>query len=368
MIIILEEIIQNGIVRISWNMLKIIKKHSSFMYIKNDVYQQKMVIVKKFLIFLIILLMTIFPNKSHCGEDIDRLITELRNNEKVNVRLEAAKTLGELKNPKAIEPLIETIKEPFEDINVRKAAIWAIGELKASQGIDTLIEIFSKDEERYVLGEELRQALKKIGSPVVQPLISLLEKSNSLTEQSDILNILSEVGDIRVTKIFYSFILKYAYQSQKCAESNRSGIITFSPESDTNWDAQNMVDNSIKGLLGSEKSNPEYIISLLKSEYWYIRWRMLYWLTQIKSPLIKNRNVFDTLVSILQDEESMNRSLSSELLGDIGDKSAVETLTYVAKNDNSDDVRNEANEAIKKIKSNYIKQKPKNKKPVETGE
>lgn len=51
------------------------------------------------------------------------------NDKDIEIRIYAARTLGELKYEKAVEPLIQVLKD--ENPGCRRAAAWALGEIRA---------------------------------------------------------------------------------------------------------------------------------------------------------------------------------------------------------------------------------------------
>ena len=101
-------------------------------------------------------------------ESVDALMSALSHRKK-NIRLNAAKILGAISNPKSIDALILTLREAStalsrmgqiavdplieilddEDWRVRGAAAWALGNLKDDAAIEPL-EALLEDESGYV--------------------------------------------------------------------------------------------------------------------------------------------------------------------------------------------------------------------------
>jgi len=103
-----------------------------------------------------------------------------------HVREEAARALGKIKDPRAVEPLIFAVKNDKYN-SVRRVAIWALGEIGDPHAVDLLISVL-KDEIQapftlgdYTspteLGEYAAIALRKIGGPAVKPLIGALKSA-----------------------------------------------------------------------------------------------------------------------------------------------------------------------------------------------
>ena len=104
---------------------------------------------------------------------VDPLITVLGDyNQSSNVRSNAARSLGYTGNARAVDPLVEALRD--EDEWVRYAAATALGDIGDKRAVEPLIEALD-DEEWTVLGS-VATALGKIGDPkAVDPLITALK-------------------------------------------------------------------------------------------------------------------------------------------------------------------------------------------------
>jgi HEAT repeat protein len=102
------------------------------------------------------------------------LITALKRDEFSGVRWKAAEALSKMGNP-AVEPLIATLKHPDEDVRW-KAAI-ALGEIGNPNAIEPLIHLLS-DDDRFVRSRAAH-ALSMIGEQAVFPLIHALKKGDA---------------------------------------------------------------------------------------------------------------------------------------------------------------------------------------------
>lgn len=74
-------------------------------------------------------------------------------------RKEVAEVLGRLGHSRALRPLIESLRDPAPQ--VRCAAAWALGEL-GDQGAVEHLQFLLSDDDRYVAGEA-KSALERIG-------------------------------------------------------------------------------------------------------------------------------------------------------------------------------------------------------------
>ena len=88
------------------------------------------------------------------------------------VREEAAQALGEIKDNRAVEPLIKAVKDEDEFVEVRASAALALGDIKDKRAVEPLIETL----ERPAVAKPVAYALGEIGDERgVEPLKKLLK-------------------------------------------------------------------------------------------------------------------------------------------------------------------------------------------------
>jgi HEAT repeat protein len=114
---------------------------------------------------------------SACSSAKSELQRNLKNltSENLETRLQAAKKLGELKDLKAVDPLVKALND--EDANVRKAVANALGKIGDAKAIEPLINRLY-DEDSEVVKSTLH-ALINIGIPSIEPLARLLRTANT---------------------------------------------------------------------------------------------------------------------------------------------------------------------------------------------
>jgi HEAT repeat protein len=106
---------------------------------------------------------------------VEPLIATLKDKD-FRVRWNAAKALGEIGDPKAVKPLIAALKD--ENSGVRSNAAWSLGEIQDPKAVEPLITTL-KDENSDVRGAATA-ALGWIEDPkAVKPLIAALKDENS---------------------------------------------------------------------------------------------------------------------------------------------------------------------------------------------
>ena len=127
------------------------------------------------------------------ADEVEDLINQLLYGQTSYERETAARRLGELKDLRAVEPLIHSLKNDI--IPVREAAAWALGEINSLRAIEPLIEVFRIKapfpislspiavhylivQPRLYLLQTAQEALVKIGKPAVESLIAALKDKN----------------------------------------------------------------------------------------------------------------------------------------------------------------------------------------------
>lgn len=150
------------------------------------------------------------------------LIQALRNDEDPNIRKETAEALGFIGDVKAIRPLIQALKDDDDRVQkesmkalikigvpsidalakvlndrnnqVRKHAVQALGEIKDARAVESLIQVLT-DSDVDVLGDAV-SALEKIGIASVEPLIQALKDRDSQIRKLAVV----ALGEIRDTR------------------------------------------------------------------------------------------------------------------------------------------------------------------------
>ncbi len=111
------------------------------------------------------------------------------------VRYRAAQAIGTLGDPRAAPALTRTLDDPVKD--VRMNAAWALGEVGDKRGVEPLIKTIKNDESAEVR-EEAKQAVIKLGTKSVDLLIQKLKDPNA--EVRDFAaKALGEIGGARGT-------------------------------------------------------------------------------------------------------------------------------------------------------------------------
>jgi HEAT repeat protein len=135
---------------------------------------------------------------NEAGKDIslNRLIAELRDPDP-KVRGNAVEQLGKIKYLDAVDYLT-LILEYDDDWSVRKRAAWALGEIKDGKAVGPLIEALQHKD--WIIRFNAAEALGKIGDGrAVEPLIETLRDENSHV-YGQVTWALGEICDVRAVK------------------------------------------------------------------------------------------------------------------------------------------------------------------------
>ncbi|MFW6172403.1 MAG: HEAT repeat domain-containing protein [Elusimicrobiota bacterium] len=125
-------------------------------------------------------------------ERIYWLIDDLELDENPVVKMNAAKTLGEIGDKMAVKPLIGALKD--KDDSVRIEATKALGEIRDERAVGPLIEVLNDDNE--IVRYRVKEALIEIGEPAVDGLMKTLgNEDRGVRERAA--EVLENIGDER---------------------------------------------------------------------------------------------------------------------------------------------------------------------------
>lgn len=127
----------------------------------------------KIILLIFFCILTTAASQQNAEDNVVGLIQVLQNSQtKKDVRAQAAMELGQIKDGRAVQPLINALKDT--DSYVRGQAAEALGEIKDTRAVDSLITTL-KDEDYLYVRQEAVKALGKIkDSRAVQTLINAL--------------------------------------------------------------------------------------------------------------------------------------------------------------------------------------------------
>jgi HEAT repeat protein len=257
------------------------------------------------------------------------------------IRMQAAKSLGQLGSEKAIEPLIALLKD--EESYVRRKAAESLGQLGSEKAIEPLIALL-KDKESSVRMHAAK-SLGKLGTEkAIEPLIALLKDKESSVR----MHAAKSLGQLRSEKAIEPLIalLKDKESSVRMHAAKSLGKLgtekAIEPLIALLKDKESSVRmHAAKSLvqLGTEKAI-EPLIALLKDKESSVRMHAAKSLVQLGT-----EKAIEPLIALLKDKESSVRMHAAKSLGQLGTEKAIEPLIALLK-DKESSVREYAAESL----------------------
>ena len=215
-------------------------------------------------------------------KDIEKLIMALSYEKDDDIVVEAAQALGELKDKRAIEPLVKILNDEEIDYYARIGAAKSLGHIKDKRATEPLIKALEEnrgDEIRYTIVE----ALGKIKDPsATAPIFTALKEFDRFIYKEMI-----ERGvDIKDTDAINRYNL-----------TGSGGYTEFK-------------NVAIKALIKIGKKDIEPIIAGLENYNNYIRFRA----AEILG-IIKDKRAADSLIAALKDQDVLVRDNVAEAFG-----------------------------------------------------
>lgn len=290
--------------------------------------------------------------------------------------------LGKIGDPRAIDPLVQ-ILNTTRVYETRVAVTQALGEIGGIEAINALIRAFPSYDSR----NSAKDALIRIGGPAVEPLTGLLEHENEQT-RIDAARALGEIGDPRAVGSLVE-ALNDSEQGVRFAAALALIKIEGS-SSDSLVDALKNMQNDTEPYLPLSYDLRFYescgAPPFTKKSEWLLEdlaynaetaFGVLIKMGDFAvEPLIRalgagfcpyqcdtpykkyaalalgeigDSRAVNPLIEALKNDYDDNRQAAAWALGEIGDERAIEPLAYVAKNDKDLSVREAAAEALEKI-------------------
>ncbi len=151
--------------------------------------------IKRYVILLLVItigLTACAPNIERLQErgNVEKLIAALEYERNPEVRVDAARALGEMEAYDAIEPLL-TLLEDDEVAEVRSAAAVALGQIGIARVIQPLIDAL--EDRSSMVKNSAKEGLALCGEQAVEPMIELLESEDEELYQSAV-DVLAAIG------------------------------------------------------------------------------------------------------------------------------------------------------------------------------
>ncbi len=241
------------------------------------------------------------------------------NNNNYLTRIEAVKALEKIGNPRAVEPLINALKDKYLD--VRSHAAEALGRIGDPRAVEPLIEAL-KDENGFV-SKTVAEALANIGEPSVKPLIKALKNSDSCL-RSNAAGTLGLIGDVRAVEPLIKLL-----NDKDMGRPAANALSEIANNNSTDPDVKDKVTkvlenrkiikhNSISKSISEKQSNT---LKKTNNE-----------ITDKKTDIATELKV-DSLIFKLKDTDPSVRESSVEKIVNIGESAVLPLIEYL-KNEN----------------------------------
>lgn len=245
----------------------------------------------------------------------------------VGVRASAARALGEIGDPQAVNPLIALLTADSDEALIRHNVAWALGQLRDRRGIEYLIPLLAEADEH--LRMVAAESLGKIGDPEgVEHIIPLLEDEN-YTVRWYVAWILGETGNpCALGPLLACF----------AEEPNRGWLLYENAEPEPLNGVFKHTSMAL-GKIGDARA-VEPLMAHLKSNELGARRSAARALGELR-----DERAVEPLISLLNDSSWSVRLAAAEALGKIGDTRAVDPITGLL-NDAKEEVRQTATHAF----------------------
>jgi HEAT repeat protein len=135
-----------------------------------------------------------------------------------HARWNAARELGFLKDPRAVERLLARVTDGAENANVIGEAIHALGEIGDRRAVEPLVQVLRTRSWGSGLPEVTARALGKLDDPrAVDVLLWVLREKKELYVRFEAANALGEIGDPRAIEPLIAYLERVRLPGQKTA-------------------------------------------------------------------------------------------------------------------------------------------------------
>lgn len=231
------------------------------------------------------------------------------------VRDAAARALGQIGDPRAVEPLIAALREGEY---VSTTVIWALGDLEDERAVKPLVELLKDESETVVWGA--MRSLAKIGPPAVGPLIEQLD--GHWHKERNVVEALGQVGGQKVVERLMAML------QDRSAGVPRTAAWYLGRLGDPRA-VEPLVAMMQEEMEGREAPNSPPLLTGLR-----LHDENAGVCTAIQSlGLLKDARAAGPLIAALEDESPDVVWCAAAALGELGDARALPHLARVAKED-----------------------------------
>jgi HEAT repeat protein len=280
---------------------------------------------------------------------VESLIKALKDRDS-QIRKLAVVALGEIRDARAVEPLIQVLSD--NDSNVRGEAADALSKISDIRAVEPLIQVLS-DNDSNVRGEAA-DALSKISDTrAVEPLIHVLSDNDSNVRCKAALA-LGEIRDAKASKPLIHALLHDTDSEVRKNAAMALGDIRDPKTSEPLIQAFTDTDYQVRknAAISLEKIKVEGIMNSAAIEI--LMQSLKNDDRQIQGSAVRvltNTWAIEPLIKNLKNDDEIIRQTAVRVLGKIKAVDAAESLIQMLKNDRSEAVREEVAIALGEIKS-----------------
>jgi len=240
---------------------------------------------------------------------------------------DAAADLGQLRDGRAVEPLIAALQD--SNAAVRWAAAKALGYLSDERAVQPLIEALD-DENKYVR-QGAGEALQRLAPLAMRHLIAALRDSNYWFRRRKAAETLARIGEPRSLIGALRHGDRHVRRSAAEALVQRGDSQAVEPLIGALQDEDHYVRRKAAealGRIGDDRAVKPLIQVLRDDEDWYVRRAAVEAIGDIGDP-----SAVEALITALEDDEWPVRETAAKALGKIGDDRAVMPLIEALEGD-----------------------------------
>lgn len=262
------------------------------------------------------------------------------NHEDADLRCDTARTLGKIKEAKAVEPLIDSLAKDSES-DVRIMATESLGMIGSPKAVDPLITALLAEETDMMIDDDdefdwdpqwdiqlhAARALGRIKDPKsIDPLVKLLKEEDAMDISDTILWALSQIPDDRSMEILIDLLkdkdpILRRRAAKVLGNMDRPETTKALVEALLDQDA-NVRINAARAL--STKKDPSILVALvllLKDPVGEVKSEVAKIISEIGLP-----QTADHIMPLLDDDDVDVIGQAIEILGDLKEQRAVEKL------------------------------------------
>ena len=298
----------------------------------------------------------------HMGTSaVEPLLEVLQDENSSNLHRECIKALGEIKDKRAVEPLLNVLQK--KEISLRQEAVKALGQIGDKKTVKPLISLLQNEDNSSLCGQTIRSLGSIKDKRAVEPLMEALQreiqKPRSEANAAFIIEVAGALGKIKDERAITHLVSLYNEYSTYLNNKIKNALLIINTERSKFYAA--ILNSDENELLKIDHAWNLAVESLYHQNSWARRQAIWALMT------LKDYRAVEHIIKILNDKSLTVVCYAIYTLGEIGDDRAVTPLIdillkkdfFTCSNgdgsmftEHSCDPRSEAAVALGKIKDN----------------